>query len=351
MVATNAFGMGIDKPDVRWVIHLDVPDSLEAYFQEAGRAGRDEKKAYAVILFDKHDIEQVKNNFLQSFPSVETIKNVYQKIYAYYNLGFDDGEMSIFQFDLQEFSKKTEYFPMVVYHALLHLQSEGVLELSEGVMHPSKIQILESATYVREINNDLHPLKMIIRAYSGSFDQAVEIDEFAIARASKTSVEQLKQIFLQLHQQGIVAYQEASDKPRITFLRKRLQPDNFDIDLKMYHQRKALTEKRMKAMLQYIQEKKTCRNLIMLHYFDEKDNQNCEQCDVCETKAIMKSATFQKVTEQLKNEKQQLFHSATLPAILMRNGVSNKDIKNYIRIMIDEEFLMVLPDGYLQVKP
>lgn len=283
MVATNAFGMGIDKPDVRTVIHLDLPDSLEAYYQEAGRAGRDEKKAYAVALYHPHDTDELRERTDRSVVSLEQIKRTYQALANYYKMAIGSHAFSSFPFNYEQFVN-TYNLPMIeTYAALKKLSDEGLIQMTEGFYEQSKITFLldKSETYKFQIANPkLDPfIKTLLRLYGGEvFVGYSKIKEKDVGSLLKTDKVQVRKWLKFLNESEVIDYQPALDSATITFLTPRLDADKLPIDNKQIEWRRKLAQEKAAAVIDYMQSK-DCRTQIFQHYFDEKTSLTCGICD------------------------------------------------------------------------
>jgi ATP-dependent DNA helicase RecQ len=284
IIATNAFGMGIDKPDVRFVLHKDLPESLEAYYQEAGRGGRDEQKAYAVLLYNEADRLKQERKFEISFPSVEEIKQVYHYLANYYQLAYGAGEGLSFELDLADFCSRFKLDALKSLNALKFLEQGEYLAFNESVFLPSRFQfeIAHEQLYNFQIQNPgWDPfIKTLLRSYGGAFDNYVRIREFDIARRTNLSVQQVSEAMQQLNDYGAISYQPQSDKPQVTYLKPRQTSANLWIDRQYLDTRKAVYRKKMDAMLAYVNNIK-CRSVQLLSYFNEINAPKCGTCDVC----------------------------------------------------------------------
>jgi ATP-dependent DNA helicase RecQ len=284
IVATNAFGMGIDKPDVRFVIHKDLPESLEAYYQEAGRAGRDEHKAYTILLYNHPDRLRQEKMFIQNFPSVDEIKLVYHYLANYYQLAYGAGEGLSFDLDLGDFCSRFKLDAVKTLNALKFLESDEYLSFNESVFLPSRFrfEVQNELLYNFQIQNkgwDMF-IKTLLRSYGGAFENYVRIREFDLSRRTHMSVQQVIEGLKQLQEYNILSYLPQNDNPQVTYLKPRQHNNNVYINRVYIEQRKATYLKKMEAVFAYATHKK-CRSQMLLAYFDEPNATKCGICDVC----------------------------------------------------------------------
>ena len=285
IVATNAFGMGIDKPDVRWVVHLDIPDTLEAYFQEAGRGGRDLKPSIAVMLYDSNDIKELKNNFQLSFPPITAIKNVYKVLSEHYQIPIGEGENRIVPFDSDELCRKLKLKPIELIHALSFLEKTGVLMLSEDVKKQSTLHFMADEKALQNFyhcNNDKQEfVKLLLRSYGGLFSNYIKISEEELARRAEMKVAEVEELLLELSQKNIVHYSKRNAKPHILFLQNRVPENYLYFKEEVYKKRKKVAQKRLDSVFHFVENVQTCRSQLLLAYFGETKSEPCGNCDVC----------------------------------------------------------------------
>lgn len=308
MVCTNAFGMGIDKPDVRVVIHADVPDCLENYYQEAGRAGRDTQRAYAVLLYDQDELNELKEMPAVRFPSLENIRTIYQGIVNYLQLPVGGGEGQYYDFDINDFIRKFNPDPAVALNSLRALESDGWLTFNEQFFRPSMVQFntTKAALYDFENSNpELEPLiKSLLRAYEGIFDRNVSINEKNIARLMRADVKEVEQGLRQLNSYRIIEYEPRKETPQLMLLRGRIRVEELTIDMEAYEKRKALFTQRVNDMVKFASEQKDCRSTIIGRYFGDKDIVDCGICDNCLRKKItnLNKEEFNAIHQQVRGK-------------------------------------------------
>ena len=287
MVSTNAFGMGIDKADVRLVVHWDLPDSPEAYFQEAGRAGRDGRQAFAILLFHPGDKASLNQSFTVRFPELNTIRAVYKALGHYFQLVPGTGKGQIFEFDLNDFSQKFGFHTLVAYHSLKHIERAGYLVLTDDIDLPSRIhfRVGRDDLYKFQVVNKQFDgiIKLILRLYTGLFMNFVPINEAKLAKHANTKTEIIERVFTHLHNQGIIYYLKPTKKPRLLFSAEKLDEKSLLLPVDTYGWREKESRTRLDTMFFYAESNDRCRSQILLMYFGEKDPFRCGQCDFCKS--------------------------------------------------------------------
>ena len=287
MVATNAFGMGIDKPDVRLVIHIDSPDSLEAYFQEAGRAGRDGKKAYAVLLYDSSDARKLSKRVAQTYPEKEYIRDVYEHLAYFFQVGTGTGRGRTFEFSIDKFCVTYKYFPVLVNSALQILERSGYIHYEADPDNSARILFLLERNDLYFLENTTRETEAVItallRLYGGLFTDYVYIDEGFVANEAGLTQPQVYMVLKELSKRHIVDFIPRRRIPYITYTREREDGDRVIIPQSVYEERRTQYIKRIQAMLDYANNDHVCRSRQLLDYFGEECWQDCRQCDVCVT--------------------------------------------------------------------
>ena len=354
MVATNAFGMGIDKPDVRIVIHMDLPDSIEAYFQEAGRAGRDGQKAYAVILYAKADKTTLHKRIPDTFPEKEYIKDVYEHLQYYYQMAMGDGLDCVREFNIEDFCRKFKYFPVPVDSALKILTQAGYLEYTGEQDNTSRLlfTIQRDELYrLREMGDDMDKLiQTVLRSYTGVFTDYTYINEDSLAIRTGLTRRQIYEQLVHLAKLRIVSYIPRKKTPYIIYTRERIEAQLIHISPEIYEERKARYETRINAMLEYVTNDTLCRSRMLLDYFGEKNEHNCGLCDTC-IGLRKQTATCQPDREELYEKIHEILSGApqTPAGLLEQLPIEKELLTEALHRLLDERKIIVV-DGILQIK-
>ena len=355
MVATNAFGMGIDKPDVRIVIHMDLPDSIEAYFQEAGRAGRDGQKAYAVILYAKSDKTTLHKRIPDTFPEKEYIRDVYEHLQYYYQMAMGDGLDCVREFNIEDFCRKFKYFPVPVDSALRILTQAGYLEYTAEQDSTSRIlfTIRRDELYrLREMGEDMDRLiQAVLRSYTGVFTDYTYINEDSLAIRTGLTRRQIYEMLVHLAKLRIVSYIPHKKTPYIIYTRERVEAQRIHISPEVYEHRKARYETRINAMLDYVTNDTVCRSRMLLDYFGERNEHNCGQCDTCISLRSKSKASEQPDRETLCAKVCGILSRESLtPAGLLKQLPMDKELLTEILHRLSDEGKIIAVDGILQIK-
>ncbi len=304
IVATNAFGMGIDKAEVRTVVHLDLPDSIEAYFQEAGRAGRDEKKAFAVLLFNNTDVVKMRKRVADTFPPKEKVLEIYENIGNYYQVGIGSGLDNTFIFDLGDFCRSFHQPLLVAYNSIKILQQAGYLDLTD---EQDSSSLLVFTCHKDELYNQKHSpdqeklIHILLRSYTGLFTDMAAVNEETIAKRLNWKQDKVYEQLIGLSREQIVKYIPRKKTPFLTFTHEREQKERVFLGKEAYDDRKERYVSRVKSMIDYASDENVCRSLILLNYFGERNGKACGQCDICLKKKSgeLSNEEFQKIRENV----------------------------------------------------
>ena len=346
IVATNAFGMGIDKPDVKFVVHLDLPESLEAYFQEAGRAGRDGKFAYSTIFYTKADQQRLLDNFKFAFPDLDYIKQTYQAICNYFQIAVGSGQGFSVEFDIDKLCNSYNLSPLLVYNSIKFLEKENYISYLDGGYEPSKIMFLSSKEelYLFQIRFPKYELliKTLLRSYGGLFENYGNIKEKDLAFRTKTNVQLVKENLEYLDKQQILSFIPQSSLPKLFFNQDRINGKYLEFNPNNYYHLKQRYSERIQSVIDYTENDKLCRQVQLLMYFNEIDYTNCGHCDVCinnrqKDLEKIKKQIIQVLTNNLFSLEQLNFHMKNL------NSVSWIKIFNE---MIDDGIIKSSEKGY-----
>ncbi len=285
MVCTNAFGMGIDKPDVRFVVHFDVPDSPEAYFQEAGRGGRDGKRSFAVLIWNDTDIARIRQIASIAFPSLEYIEDIYHKIHSFFEIPYDAGEGRQLKFNIEEFCRHYSLQRQQAHYAIVYLERTGHWTLSEDVDISTKVQVLVDRNELYDLDfpdsKMAQLLEVLMRRYTGLFSWPVPVDEDYVAARIGVPVPLFRQLLYRLSLEHVIKY-IPNDRATVLYLHhERLRPKNLNLDPARYEFLKESHYGRMQKMIDYVSEEDTCRSSYLLKYFGQTESADCGTCDIC----------------------------------------------------------------------
>ena len=348
IAATNAFGMGIDKPDVRLVIHMDLPDSIEAYFQEAGRAGRDLKPSEAFLLVSPADIQKLQDNLAQSFPELDRIKLIYNALGNYFNIPVGAGENVSYPFVLTDFANCYGFNVVEVFHTLKILEKEGFLVLSDSFDEPSKVMVKASRDdiYGFQVNNPQYGelIKCMLRSLPGVMTDFVKINEETLAKKTGLTAEKVQEQLKKLESYNFLSYAPRNDKPQILFLSEFVDTKHFGLSKENYYDRKKDAEERVKAVVDFVNNDRECRSVQLLRYFNEKTKKTCGRCDVCQRQAVV---PYDSIEEKLRT----VMGEEELPVkeVLSRcDEFDESQVLDAIRFLVDNGVLQVEGDGMVK---
>ena len=344
VVATNAFGMGINKPDVRVVVHMDLPENLESYYQEAGRVGRDGAKSFAVIIYHEQDGLNLRKNVLQAQPTLDFLKKIYQSLANYFQLAVGGSKGESYKFNLEEFSKRFNYKPLSVFPALKRLAEAGLIELNEGFYRPSKLNVLVEKTKLYEFqvaNEKFDPLvKSLLRMYGTSIHfEFTVISEKQLAKALNVDVNEVITNLHHLRKLQLIDYEPASEMPQITYLLPRQDTHYLPIDSHKMEARRQLNLSKMEAVIQYAEQTHQCRMQLIQNYFDEDTFAICHVCDVCIDKRKNDNLAA------LEDYRSQILYllEKPMPADELEKAVSPEDSELFVEVlreMVDNNEIM-----------
>ena len=352
IAATNAFGMGIDKPDVRLVIHMDLPDSIEAYFQEAGRAGRDLKPSEAFLLVSPADIKKLQENLAQSFPELDRIKLIYNALGNYFNIPVGAGENISYPLIINDFANRYGFSVIEVFHTLKILEKEGFIVLSDSFDEPSKVMIKASRDdiYGFQVNNPQYSelIKCMLRSLPGVLSDFVKINEETLAKKSGLTTEKVVEQLKKLESYHFVSYAPRNDKPQVLFLSEFVDTRHFGLSKENYYDRKKDAEERVKAVIDFVNNDEECRSVQLLRYFNEKTKKTCGRCDVCQKQA-MNRVLYETIEEKVRSVMREDGQSVK-EVLLQCAEYDESAVLDSIRFLVDNGVLQLDSDGKVKIK-
>ena len=339
IVATNAFGMGIDKAEVRFVLHYDIPDSIESYFQESGRAGRDNKDAMAILLYNKNDKSRMDKRVRSNFPEIKEIKRIYEAIGNFFQIPVGGGKNLVLDFNIGEFASRFKLNMVVVYNSLKILEREGYLELTEEVRNPSRVHFLAGRDdlYRFQVENRSFDgfIKLILRSYTGLFNEFVPIVESFLARKGNISPTLVEEYLKRLSSMKIISYIPGKRTPFVIYSEERLDKKNLSISHDKFVKRKEGFILRQKRMWNYVGSKAKCRSQFLLDYFGEKDALRCGKCDICTRRNDLGLSVyeFDLILEEIKDMLQ--IQNYKLEALVTKLNMEEEKVVKVIRFLLD----------------
>jgi len=354
MACTNAFGMGIDKPNVRVVVHYEVPDCLENYYQEAGRAGRDGKRAYAVLLYNNKELDELQLQTNIRYPTKEEIKNVYTAIMNHLQIAAGSGEGMSYDFDLAVFAVAFKINILMATYAIKTLEQEEVLQFNEVFLKPSTILFTCERDQLNDFEQQyptLEPLiKGLLRSYEGIFDFVAAVNEVELAKFINKKLPDVLQQLQKLHQLGIINYSSRKNKPQVTLLQNRMYADSFVINLVEYLKRKQKFEDRVLAITKYVQQAIMCRSRIIAAYFNDKAVKNCGICDNCinQNDLVISMEEFEMITFKITSF---ITEAPLMPTDLLKKlpGIKKEKFWKVTNFLIAEKKITITQDGEIAI--
>ena len=347
IAATNAFGMGIDKPDVRLVIHMDLPDSIEAYFQEAGRAGRDLKPSEAFLLVSPADIKKLQENLMQSFPELDRIKLIYNALGNYFNIPIGAGKNVSYPFIISDFANRYGFNIVEIFHTLKILEKEGFILLSDSFDESSKVMIkaLRDEIYGFQVNNPQFSelIKCMLRSLPGVLSDFVKINEEVLAKKAGLTEEKVVEQLKKLESYNFLSYAPRNDKPQVLFLSEFVDTKHFGLSKENYHDRKKDAEARVKAVIDFVNNDEECRSVQLLRYFNEKTTKNCVRCDVC-IKKTANRIPYDTIEEKVQSVMGESPHQVK-DILAQCAEYDEAEVLDSIRFLVDNGVLQLEKDG------
>ena len=342
IVATNAFGMGIDKADVKLVIHMELPSTIEAYFQEAGRAGRNGETAYAFLLADSNDIRKQEELLSLRYPSIKDIKKCYQDIANYLQIAEGVLPIEPIPFNILKFSERYNSTYLKTFNILKYLEKEELFKISDTLHTSSKLimNVNNSELYKFQISNKYYDrfIKLLLRSYGNLFNNYVFINEVQLAERYNSDVTEVKRLLIKLQQLEIVQYQEQNSNPQLTFIKARKDVESLQLNEVKWEKRKEYEKNKLNRISDYISTKKTCRSKILLNYFGEENSGKCGVCDVCvlEKRKNIKDKEFLRISNKIKKYLQEKEHSLEKICTLLPN-TNKQEIINILNFLFDND--------------